>query len=42
MNLPRTIRQFRLKLITAIIRLLTRPAPGGWQRSARSATLRGR
>jgi hypothetical protein len=37
-----TIRQIGLKLIAVLARLLTRPAPRGWQRSARPPTLRGR
>lgn len=42
MTRQRIIRQFRLKLVAVITRLITRPAPSGWQRSTRSITLRGR
>ena len=38
----KAIRQAGLKLVVALLRLLVRPAPAGWRRSARPAELTGR
>lgn len=36
------IRQVSLKLLTALLRLIVRPAPAGWRRSRRGTDLSGR
>jgi hypothetical protein len=36
------IRKIGLKLVVALHRAFGRPAPSGWQRSRRTASLRGR
>jgi hypothetical protein len=38
----KAIRQAGLKLTTALLKLLVRPARPGWQRSTRPVSLRGR
>lgn len=35
------IRQIGLKILAALLRLCTRPAPAGWRRSTRPTDLRG-
>jgi hypothetical protein len=35
--MAQAIRQIGLKLVTALLRVFTRPAPPGWSRSARPA-----
>jgi hypothetical protein len=40
--MAQAIRQIGLKILVAILRLFTRPAPAGWRRSTRPTHLRGR
>jgi len=40
--MTRTIRQIGLTFVAALLRLIVRPAPTGWQRSTRPVNLRGR
>lgn len=35
------IRQIGLKILVALLRVFTRPAPAGWRRSTRPTHLRG-
>lgn len=39
--MAQAIRQIGLKLIVGLLRLFTRRAPAGWQRSRRRSHLRG-
>lgn len=39
--MAQAIRQIGLKLLVALLRLCTRPAPRGWRRSTRPTHLRG-
>jgi hypothetical protein len=36
------IRKIGLKILVSLLRAFRRPAPAGWQRSRRPASLRGR
>ncbi len=40
--MAQAIRQIGLKLLVALLRLVSRPAPRGWQPSPRTPDLRGR
>jgi hypothetical protein len=39
-HLIQTLRRLGVKIIVALLRMFARPAPSGWQRSARANTLR--
>lgn len=39
--MAQAIRQIGLKLLVALLRVFTRPAPTGWNRSTRPTHLRG-
>lgn len=39
--MTQALRQIGLKLLVALLRLLSRDAPAGWQRSTRPTHLRG-
>jgi hypothetical protein len=40
--MAKIIRQIGLKIIVSLLSLVVRPAPAGWQRSKRPASLDGR